>query len=569
MRASTLLFATAAWSVLTTGWAWYALGPLRAAADRHWTERATLAMAARRRILVPLVFMVAAGCSFAVTFDAPRWWALPLLAWVGSYPARALVLRQLSPISSLRDWVRASASAGVATWGMVGLVAAGAWAMPSSFGLQGLAVLVATVLVLALYQLVGVVVLLYALGEVRDAPPEIRALVDEEARAIGVHVRRVGVWRQPVANAYARPILRHVVLTDGLLAHFADEELRAIVRHELTHLTEPHWTTAARLGVSTWLAAVVLLAKPVTGAYGVAAMVLVAAGIVLVVRGARGLSQRMESRADEGAAETEAQRQAYARALERLHALNLLPVTHATGASPTHPDLVTRMRAAGVEPSWPVPDGAAAVGPSTPRTWIWVFVVLGAVWASLHAVNATRSPYGPMRDMPSCVPVVMVAVVPDGASPGHGVVEAALRDVGLEPLRGGTYARFLPDAPAPWGGTSTAPAATPDTDEDSGGESGAPTVDARVPAFVVTRPDRHGPHAEPRVELVLNWIPLGLVGDAEAFADFQRTADLLAHALHGHFQDLRSGEPVTPADLARRYEPTRACQREIHAAWGL
>ncbi len=122
-------------------------------------------------------------------------------------------------------------------------------------------------------QLMGAVgVLLLAppvLRLVWDAPPlrdgPVRELADRVLKQHGVAVREVVLWRTggAIVNAAVigiAPSLRYLALSDGLVDHLPDDELEAVIAHEVGHLRRRHmpWLAAATIGA-------VLLAGGVMG----------------------------------------------------------------------------------------------------------------------------------------------------------------------------------------------------------------------------------------------------------------------------------------------------------------
>jgi STE24 endopeptidase len=114
------------------------------------------------------------------------------------------------------------------------------------------------------------------------------------------------------------PSLRYVLITDYLLDNLDDDELEAIVAHEIGHGRQHHLLakTGAWLGlIVVWAVAVAVL----PGALGVVPLVLFLG--LFVVHGRVGVL--LEQKADDYACE-QVGTEAVVRALEKLAALNML-----------------------------------------------------------------------------------------------------------------------------------------------------------------------------------------------------------------------------------------------------
>ena len=106
------------------------------------------------------------------------------------------------------------------------------------------------------------------------------------------------------------------------------------------------------------------------GAVGVAPIIL---WLVVLLRTWAYVSLRLELRAD-AAAHGDVGGETYARALERLYEVNLIPAV--ISGTKTHPCLYDRMLAAGVEPSYPRPEPPAA---SVPRRALFASIAISRI----------------------------------------------------------------------------------------------------------------------------------------------------------------------------------------------
>jgi len=195
-------------------------------------------------------------------------------------------------------------------------------------------------------------------GLVKPAPERLRLLVEQAAASGGVQLRGTYVLATPMVNAVALPFLRVVGFTERAVEILDDAEVLAIAHHEIGHLAEPD---AVKLGRLRALFLFVVLAcwRPIFhyfGWWGLLFGVLVG---FLINKRVVVVSRRGEAAADEHAhthAEADAHSDGdYARALEHIHAANLLPAVM-RGKRHIHPHLYDRMLAAGVTPDFERPE---------------------------------------------------------------------------------------------------------------------------------------------------------------------------------------------------------------------
>lgn len=208
-------------------------------------------------------------------------------------------------------------------------------------------------LALVWYLVAGCVFVLRVAGLLTDGDERLRRLLAAAEQSCGHTVRRVLLLRAPIANAAAMPHRNEIVVTTRALHQLTDDELTAILLHEVGHLREaPHsvWMRAAF--VAPFL--VVAWSRPIVAMVGyVGLTVAILGSLVLMVRAVRRLAPR-EVEADRHAQAHEPGQGSYARALERLHEIGLVPAVM-PGKVHTHPHLYDRMLAAGVTPSFPRP----------------------------------------------------------------------------------------------------------------------------------------------------------------------------------------------------------------------
>ena len=192
-----------------------------------------------------------------------------------------------------------------------------------------------------------------AWGLISPPDPRLLLIIQEAARRGGRMPQACGILHWKMINALAFPFSQAVLVTRDALDQMDDEELALIVLHEMAHLTESRAVTWLRIASS-------LLLLPVYACGALAAryevwgvlgpLLLLSVGSRLY----RVLVRRMEQRADAAARTRQEEEGAYARTLEKLHRLNLIPAVLGPRDS-AHPSLYDRMVAAGQAPFYPRP----------------------------------------------------------------------------------------------------------------------------------------------------------------------------------------------------------------------
>lgn len=338
------------------------------AADAHWTERARRAWPARTTAAgAPLVCGILLGMTGGALLgplSLVPGSLLALLTGVAVYFAASTQIGRVERIvrgratTSTRERMAGQVFSFLALVPHVMIVLVGAVLMPA----DPLPALAAAALVFALLIAVAMGAGLracIALGLVRPAGERLRAIVAECGDKVGVRAKRVWVVRWPVVNALAFPRTGELAFTEKAVTELGDEHLMNITAHELGHLGEPRSVVLAR-SVGLFTLFPITLIRPLVGADagdplrgGSAALALLLLGFALGLV-VKQVARRMEERADAVAHAHEDDPGAYARALERIYELNLVPAV--TGAKrPIHPHLYDRLVSSGVTPGYPRP----------------------------------------------------------------------------------------------------------------------------------------------------------------------------------------------------------------------
>jgi Zn-dependent protease with chaperone function len=281
-------------------------------------------------------------------------WAGPLLAAL-RFDAR---LRERSFRDVLRSWAALGAVAYSSVYAIVvfGEVAS---------SLPGAASWIAAVLgtaVVAWLAAGGGLPLAKALGLARPARERVQAAVARASARVGVPCAEVLEMDSLVVNALAFPLARRVVFTRAAVEALDDDELEAVAAHELGHLAEPLALRLFRPAMITLVASFSLVLPKVPLSLEALAGVLVTAAVVVLL--ARRRMRRAERDAD---AHAKDETGTYARALEKVYALNLVPAVLRRGGS--HGHLYDRLVAAGRTPSWPRPPPPVRA-PLRARLWV-------------------------------------------------------------------------------------------------------------------------------------------------------------------------------------------------------
>lgn len=340
--------------------------PVRRTRHAHWSEharqvynlRATLTLLT---VLLPLAFGLL-PLSYSGEFSALPPGVLSALS-VGMIAATMLALYYQTERRAVGSGLTARRM--LQGWAAVLLVlvphllvALGVMlAMPSDFGLATFALLGLTVAATACSVAGGGLIAASWLGLATDvssqiAHPGIANVVAAAARRVGIAPSRVFVIEGWSANAFALPLRRWIGFTRRALQELTDEELAAITAHELGHLRESavaRWSRA----LGAFLVVPLTLIGPLYHTLDLLGLGVVLLGVVAAAIVLKRMARALEQRADGVGRAHEHGAGAYARALERLYAVNLVPAV-LRGRRP-HPSLYDRLVAAGAEPPYERP----------------------------------------------------------------------------------------------------------------------------------------------------------------------------------------------------------------------
>jgi len=179
--------------------------------------------------------------------------------------------------------------------------------------------------------------------------------------------RAIWITEWDIANAFAYPWFRWIMVPRRTLTLLTPEEMRSVLLHEAEHLREPRSLSVMRL--LPYLLGYVMLVMAMRGtswSWLAAACLAPCAVLALVLVRRRAQAAELQSDVAGGSDSGVA----YATALEKLYEWSFLPAT--TTKRAVHPSLYDRMTAAGVAPSWPRP--APPAPPAPPPRWLLALV---------------------------------------------------------------------------------------------------------------------------------------------------------------------------------------------------
>ena len=356
----------------------------------HWTEKARLHFAGSK--IVGLQSMIYAALTGTVTYmhfgglltpgNPVRQAVLAgLFVWIATMVVSFRRSQRVSPSLTMRELV-----VGVVFWWVVFMPVLLVTMLMAMLGPAELGWTFGIVYgsgALAMVWLVcgGSVRLGRVVRVIIPADERVTRIVAETTARTGHAPKRVWLGRTPMANAVAFPVANELLFTTRAMDRLNDAELLAITLHEVGHLKETKNDSFKRL-MSVSLFFVLGMWRPIVESLGtIWFLVLLLLSLVIAVLSLR-TSQRLESEADQHAHEHqhEDEEGTYARALERLHEVNLTPAV-AQGKHNTHPHLYDRMTNAGVTPDYPRPEPPPRKGRQ-----VILSCILGVVFVSVVIV---------------------------------------------------------------------------------------------------------------------------------------------------------------------------------------
>lgn len=319
--------------------------------DQPWTERALLASEGRFAIAIGLFLWPILTVIAAPVYLGP-FTPVPTGILVGVVVALVILTIILlgrgfstqfgQPVSSLGDQLWRSFRI---YWPYAGLITIG-FAAPNqldSFWMVPWAILA----VAALLGLRYLIDLYVETGVAAPATGALSAAVTRAANKCGVKIPRTFVLTSNAINAVALPGRNIIVVTERMAKEFNEDELEAVVLHEIAHIEESRSVTARRT-ISTLLLLPLLALRPLLAAGWVYLV-----GAVLLIVGVQIASRKVfaaeELRADINANQQSHQSTVFGESLLKMHQIGLIP---AYVKRDPHGHLYDRLRLAGVTPDF-------------------------------------------------------------------------------------------------------------------------------------------------------------------------------------------------------------------------
>ena len=340
-----------------------ALSAWRRSVGEHWTERARILWPARMDMkaavsLCPLVALVAA---FAVYGTPEMPW---ITAWAGGLCGALLSTftfeHAVEPRLRFGPWLESLLWGAAIQLVSYGIVIALMITLPRHLGPGDWALLLGGSAIFIVVKVGLLLPILALFGKPKSLDPRVHDVVMRCQEVFGVKVSRAGVIHTPMANAFAVPLTRDVIVTSRLLEILNDAELDTVMRHEFAHLLEPRRVIVGRcLNAIAWLP--VVLIHPSVGWLGPSGPFVVFLAPLFLLKAGAKLAQRMEVRADNMVLESLGNPADYASALSKLHEANQMPVVM-PGQNSVHGHLYDRILATGLTPDYPRPQPPAKGG---------------------------------------------------------------------------------------------------------------------------------------------------------------------------------------------------------------
>ena len=333
----------------------------------HWAERARLIFPARRTTPVNLFLLAICAVFFGWYHSAgysPALIPFALAAFVGGILGAFPLERTLFPELTLRAWLIQSLQG----WGSRALLFGPLFLvgmfMPREWNWQLATIAILFGVFYVWFGSIGYFQVLIWLNLLKPASPATLAPLEPCFAATGLRPR-VRTMQSPLALAFAIPFRQELLFTDSFFAKLPPDQIQAITYHELAHLTEGKFTSAQRLlGLLAFYPLIFI--RPLFDTWRFAGFIPIYVFFFLVLFFTVRLHRKMEHRADAEAAARETNEGTYARALETIYRVNLIPAVMPSRGQ-THPHLYDRMVAAGLTPDF--------LRPKPPRTLHWTFIV--------------------------------------------------------------------------------------------------------------------------------------------------------------------------------------------------
>jgi Zn-dependent protease with chaperone function len=355
MPAWGFLLLIVAGTTFITSWVCYfvARPDLETLTSLHWTEKARILFPMYSINLISWIFVpiwaVFGSRSFPAGFQDLGIVAIVLVTLVMSSPVALRIERELfGRMLTFRQWMDEWAITFflLAPALLVGLVAT------FFFHRNPLGTYLVGTCVLLFFNFRGSVDLLRLFGILRSPDERLIRLVSNVSTKTGIEVKSVWILRWRRINAFALPFANTLGITEALLEKFTDDEVENVITHEVSHLNEPVHVRVLRLLRENMFFCLFSMGV-VSRVFGLPGVFFFVFAFAFMGGHVGQVCRLMETRADELGKKFEKNSGDFARAIEKIYELNLMPVSMKQKS--THPDLYDRMLATGITPSYARP----------------------------------------------------------------------------------------------------------------------------------------------------------------------------------------------------------------------
>jgi len=362
--------------------AWIAFRPYRATHPQEWFEQARLAFPVRYVVSV-------ASLAFPVLIGIWGFWLgrglspvpRPFLAVSTALTTVLVILNYYrhinaeisSEIVSFRAAVRSIVTRLILFMPHLVVAFTVMAAMPDHLDRKAWLLLALTAILTTFFAGGGNLIAARLFGLAHPASPRLAEITARAAARTAVSPKAVYEVDWQIVNALAFPLIKRLAFTRRAVERLTDEELDVICAHEMGHLAEPRGMHVFRIAIAVAVALFFPAIFPTLGSYGITGVVVLLVCYFSVIYLFAAVSRRMENRADAVATAGESTNAAYARALEHLYRLNLIPAVTSLKCQ-AHPDLYDRLVASGVQPEYPRPRP-----PSRRRMWATLAIMFAPI----------------------------------------------------------------------------------------------------------------------------------------------------------------------------------------------
>lgn len=329
-----------------------ALYPFLKSSNKHWTEKARRAFPARLTAIInPFLLAACFGAYGWLSYTssplsylfvgAASAYVAGLIFWV--YVERRILNRKLKISDLIKSHICIWFLFYYPVWILIFLLL-----LPSKLTSEGFFLYGVIFFMYCFLALGGSFMIAKFLGLAESGSPRLEKLIKEASKEIGVAPRRVYQISWVMVNALVYPLTKMLVVSKAAMNTLNDEELKAILKHELGHISEPFSIILVRM-TGLFFLFMLFSMKQIYGTYGIVTVVFTLLTAFLGITFLNYLAQKMEKRADVVAKTGD--NGTYAKTLEKVYRLNMLPAVNNNRKSP-HPDLYDRMKDAGVSPDY-------------------------------------------------------------------------------------------------------------------------------------------------------------------------------------------------------------------------